>query len=118
MRLLFLPIGLSLTIAQGQEPTQGVAGDAEKLVTIKRIVVEGTRLPLLSVIRLAQIKAGDQVNFIKLRGAMQRVTQSGLISNIDFEYESLPDKETDVVLHLKCNRREAHRQSVHSDFRG
>jgi hypothetical protein len=30
------------------------------------------------------------------------VTQSGLISNIDFEYESLPDKETDVVLHLKC----------------
>ena len=30
------------------------------------------------------------------------MTQSGLINNIDFEYESLPDKETDVVLHLKC----------------
>jgi hypothetical protein len=54
------------------------------------------------VIRLAQIKTGDQVNFLKLHAAMQKVTQSGLISNIAFEYESLPDKETDVILHLKC----------------
>jgi len=33
---------------------------------------------------------------------MQKVTQSGLINNIEFEYESLPDKETDVILHMKC----------------
>ena len=33
---------------------------------------------------------------------MQKVTQSGLIKSIDFEYESLPDSETDVIVHLKC----------------
>jgi hypothetical protein len=70
------------------------------MVKIQRIIVEGTRLPTLSVIRLAQVKAGDRVNFVKLHGAMQKVTQSGLISNIDFEYESTPDKETDVILRL------------------
>jgi hypothetical protein len=102
MRLLFVLIAFCIATVQGQQPTQGTAGDAEKLVTIQQIVVEGTRLPQPSVIRLAQIKAGDQVNFLKLHAAMRKVTQSGLISNIDFEYESLPDKETEVVLHLKC----------------
>jgi hypothetical protein len=42
------------------------------------------------------------VNFLKLHASMGKVTQSGPISNNDFEYESLPDKEIDVVLHLKC----------------
>jgi hypothetical protein len=102
MRLLLVPIALCTAAVQGQQPTQGTAGDAETLVTIQQIVVEGTRLPALSVIHLAQIKAGDQVNFLKLHAAMRKVTQSGLIGNIDFEYESLPDKEIDVVLHLKC----------------
>lgn len=102
MRLLFVLITLFRTSALGQQATQSTASDAEKLVKIQQIVVEGTRLPALSVIRLAQIKAGDQVNFTKLHDAMQRVTQSGLIANIDFEYESLPDKETDVVLHMQC----------------
>jgi len=93
---------LFLLAASGQAAKEGTAGDAQKLVKIRRIVVEGTRLPALSVIRLAQIKAGDEVNFIKLHSALQKVTQSGLISNIDFEYESMPDNETDVVLHVKC----------------
>ena len=97
---LFLPV--LLTLALGQEVKESATGDAQKLVTIKRIIVEGTRLPALSVVSLAQVKAGDQVNFIKLHSAMQKVTKSGLISNIDFEYESVPDKETDVILHLKC----------------
>jgi hypothetical protein len=102
MRILPALIAIALSTAQGQAPTQGTVGDAEKLVTIKQILVEGTRLPASSVIRLAQIKTGDQVNFLKLHAAMQKVTQSGLISNVDFEYESVPDKETDVILHLKC----------------
>jgi hypothetical protein len=96
---------LALTLcrgALGQDAKEATAGDAQKLVTIRRIFVEGTRLPTLSVIRLAEIKVGDQVNFLKLHGALQKVTKSGLISNIDFEYESLPDIETEVVLHMKC----------------
>jgi hypothetical protein len=88
--------------ALGQDAKEATAGDAQKLVTIRRIFVEGTRLPTLSVIHLAGIKAGDQVNFLKLHEAMQKVTKTGLITNIDFEYESLPDKETEVVLHMKC----------------
>ncbi len=91
-----------MTVASGQEAKEGIAGDAQKIVKIRRIFVEGTRLPTLSVIRLAQIKAGDDVNFAKLQGAFQKVVQTGLISGIDFEYESLPDKETEVVLHMKC----------------
>jgi len=98
---LLLPAFLGATL-HGQQATEGSAGDAQKLVKIQKIIVEGTRLPALSVIRLAQIKAGDEVNFIKLRGAMQKVTQTGLINNIDFEYESAADKETEVVLHMKC----------------
>ena len=88
--------------ALGQEAKEGSAGDAQKLVKIEQIVIENTRLPAPSVLRLAQIKTGDQVNFIKLHSAMQKVTQSGLMSNIDFEYESLPGKELDVILHMKC----------------
>jgi hypothetical protein len=51
---------------------------------------------------LAQIKAGDEVDFAKVQDGLRKVTQTGLITNIDFEYESLPDSATDVVLHLKC----------------
>jgi hypothetical protein len=102
MRYWLVLFAVFLTPAPAQEAKEGTAGDARKLVTIRRIIVENTRLPALSVVRLAQIKAGDEVNFLKLHSAMQKVTQSGLISNIDFEYESLPDKETEVVLHLKC----------------
>ena len=100
MRLLLALI--SVLVASGQEAKEGTAGDARKLVSIQKIVVEGTRLADRSVIRLAQIKVGDQVNFAKLNDAMQKVTKSGLISHIEFEYESLPDKKTDVILHLKC----------------
>ena len=58
MRFLFVLIALGTAVVQGQHATQGTAGDAEKLVTIQQIVVEGTRLPAQSVIHLAQIKAG------------------------------------------------------------
>ncbi len=98
----FMLVLASVVLALGQEAKEGTAGDAQKLVTIREIAVEGTRLPGRSVIRLAQIKIGDQVNFLKLNDALQKVMRSGLISHIDFEYESLPDKETDVILHMKC----------------
>lgn len=92
----------ALSIFFFQEPKEGTVGDAQKTVKIKQIVVEGTRLRALSVVNLAQIRAGDEVNFVKLQNALQKVTQSGLIKNIDFEYESLPGSETDVIVHVKC----------------
>jgi hypothetical protein len=50
----WLLVLLSLVVAQGQEAKEGTAGDAQRLVTIQQIVVEGTRLPARSVVRLAQ----------------------------------------------------------------
>ncbi len=102
MHFLSVLLALVAIVSWGQEPREGAPGDAKKLVKIRRIVVEGTRLPTLSVIRLAEIKAGDEVDFPKLQKALHKVTQTGLINSIDFEYESLPDKETDVILHLIC----------------
>ena len=102
MRFLSALFFCFLAAASAQDAKEGTAGDAQKVVKIKRIFVEGTRLPALSVIRLTQVKAGDEVDFAKLQGALQKVTQTGLISNIDFEYESVPDKDTDVILHMKC----------------
>lgn len=107
MRFLLVLVCLFLPAASGRQAREGTAGDAQKMVTIKRIFVEGTRVPSLSVIRLAQIKAGDRVNFLILNAALQKVTKSGLINNIDFEYESVPNSETDVILHLKCTDEKA-----------
>lgn len=102
MRILFVFFSLLLATAPAQEVTVGTVEEAKKMVILQRIIVEGTRLPPFSVIRLAQIKAGDQVNFFVLYSAMQKVTNTGLISHIDFEYETLPEKETEVLLHVKC----------------
>ena len=102
MQCRLLLISTLLLALSAQEAKEGAVGDARKTVTIKRILIEGTRLPPLSVIKLAQIKAGDEVNFLKLNAAMQKVTQTGLIGKIDFEYESVPDGGTDVILHMLC----------------
>ena len=102
MRFFCTILTLFLTTAFAQEAKEGTQGDAQKLVTIRRILVEGSQVPPLSVLRLAKISVGDQVNFVILHAAMERVTHTGLISNIDFEYESVPDKETDVILHMRC----------------
>lgn len=107
MRFAVLACIAATSLIAGQQPKEGSAGDAQKLVTIRRIIVEGSRLPALSVIRLAQLKVGDQVNFNKLFEALQKVTKSGLILNIDFEYESIPNQENDVILHMQCKDAEA-----------
>jgi hypothetical protein len=102
MRFPLVLFSLLVACASAQDAKEGTAGDAQKLVKIRRIEVEGSRLPAPSVIRLAQIKMGDEVNFVKLHAALQNATRSGLIRNIEFEYESSPQSETDVILHLKC----------------
>jgi hypothetical protein len=98
----FVVFSLLLASASEQDAKEATVGDTQKLVKIQRIVVEGSRLPAPSVVRLAQIKIGDEVNFVKLHTSLQDATRSSLLRNIEFEYESLPDSERDVVLHLKC----------------
>jgi hypothetical protein len=92
MGLALAVFSLFFACASAQSAKEGTVGDAQKLVKIQRIVVEGSRLPASSVVRLTQIKIGDEVNFIKLNAALQAAVRSGLIRNIEFEYESLPDR--------------------------
>ncbi|HLW75519.1 MAG TPA: hypothetical protein VKS01_01020 [Bryobacteraceae bacterium] len=102
MRFVLVASILFSSALAAQPVREGTPGDALKLVTIQKIVVEGTRLPALSVVHIAQIKVGDQVNFLKLRAALEKVTATGLIKNVDFEYESVADSEQDVIVHLLC----------------
>ena len=66
--------------AAAQGAKEGTAGDAQKLVKIHRVELEGSRLPAPSVMQLAQIKIGDEVNFVKLHATLQNATRSGKIS--------------------------------------
>ena len=76
--------------------------DARKLVTLRDFSVLGSRLSPASVVRLAGLHTGKQVNFLSLHEALQKVTLSGLIENIDFEYENYADKPEEVKLIMKC----------------
>lgn len=52
MRILPAILPLLLPVVFAQEAKEGTAGDAQKMVTIRRIIVEGTRLKLLSCVAL------------------------------------------------------------------
>ena len=102
--IVFRLLIFSALLATGQQPTAttGSPEDAKKPVVIRTFAVEGTRFPTQSVVRLTELKAGATVTFADVYKAMQRVTSTGLIDKIDFEYESLPDKVDEVMLRLKC----------------
>lgn len=107
MLYLAVVIGSLLNVAFAQQAVEakaveGTAGDAQKEVRIQRIVVEGSRLPAASVIRLVQLQVGQKVNFLTVHAAVQRASKVGLIENIAFEYESVPESDSTVVLHLRC----------------
>ncbi len=76
--------------------------DGKKLVTLRDFSVQGSRFSSVSVVRLAGLHTGKQVNFLLLNDALQKVTSSGLIENIDFEYENYEDKPEEVRLLMKC----------------
>ena len=100
--LLLLICSALLATAQQPSALTGSPEDAKKPVIIRTFAVEGTRLPARSVIRLTELKSGVTVTFADVFKAMQKVTSTGLIDNIDFEYESWPDKVDEVMLRLKC----------------
>ena len=63
--------------------------DSEELVRIEKIAVTGTRLNPRSVQMLTGLRPGQQINESSLRKAIQRMTESGLVKNVDYAYESL-----------------------------
>ena len=76
--------------------------DGKKLVTLRDFSVQGSRFSTVSVVRLAGLHTGKRVNFLLLNDALQKVVSSGLIENIDFEYENYEDKPEEVKLLMKC----------------
>jgi hypothetical protein len=80
-------------------PLAVVAQDGLVQVKIQSIRVQGSRLPAASVIKLLELKIGQEANEKTVRAALQRVTLSGLFASIDFNYESEPgSKEVELVL--------------------
>jgi len=89
--LLVLPAGLF---------AQTTAVDDLKLVPIESIGVKGTRLTAASVIMLTGLKPGQSVNALIVNKACQRLTATGLIKRVDFDYETVEGKNS-VALELK-----------------
>ena len=78
-----------------------VAAQQDGLVQVKiqSIRVQGSRLPAASVIKLLDLKIGQEANEKTVRAALQRATLSGLFKSIDFNYESEPgSKEVELIL--------------------
>jgi len=68
-------------------------------VRIQSIRVQGSRLPAASIIKLLELKAGQEATEKTIRAALQHANGSGLFSSIDFNYESEPgSKDVELIL--------------------
>jgi hypothetical protein len=74
--------------------------DRNKLVRLAGIEVKGTRLPTESILRLAQLKIGQMVNYDILAAVCDRITHTGLISTVDYAYKVQPGQAGVVVSFL------------------
>ncbi len=92
----------ALLSAQSSPSAASVAAldDSEELVLIEKLAVEGSRLEPRSVQMLTGLRPGQQINEASLRKAIQRMTESGLVKNVDYSYESLSGP-TSVALQLR-----------------
>lgn len=89
-RSLLLACAFS-TIVWAQEQPEPTPQQRAQLVEVKRIIVKGTRLPSLSVVRIIGLKAGDQVNDASITVACHRLQSTGLIKSVDYQYLLYPD---------------------------
>jgi outer membrane protein assembly factor BamA len=78
---------------------QAVA-DAQKPVVIEKVTVKGSRLPASAVLGHFPIKAGQSAAELEVREACQKLTATGLFSNIGYLYETIEGKES-VALELE-----------------
>ncbi len=74
--------------------------NADVVVKVDRISIEGSRFELSSVEMLTGLRPGQKINETSLRKAIQRMLDSGLTKNIEYYYESLSDPAS-VALSLK-----------------
>jgi hypothetical protein len=74
--------------------------DADQLVRIERINIQGSRFESRSIQMLTGLRTGQQINEASLRKAIQRMADSGLVKNVDYSYQSL-SRPTSVALDLR-----------------
>src|SRR5258708_25398330 len=78
-----------------------VAAQQDGLIQVKiqSIRVQGSRLSAASIIRLLELKIGQEANEKTVRAALQHANLSGLFSSIAFNYESEPgSKDVELIL--------------------
>jgi hypothetical protein len=95
MTKIYLLCFFCVTVFSQQATTDASA----QLVPLASISVKGTRLAANSIAVLSQLKIGQRIDEKTVREACVRLNNTGLFKNIQYGYESLPDK-TDVALVL------------------
>ncbi len=75
---------------------------SQRVVTIEKLNVKGTRFPARSIQILTGLREGDQIDEAAVRKAIERMLESGLIRSVNYVYESLEDPhqvalELDVI---------------------
>ena len=74
--------------------------DVREIVTIGKLTATGTRLQLRSIIAMTGLREGQKVDQMPVVKACTRLTDSGLVANVEYNYESLDQPKT-VALELK-----------------
>ncbi len=82
---LFLPM---LGLAQSGPPTL----DHHEPMQLAGIQVTETRLPAESIIRISGLKVGQMIDDASLREASDKITSTGLVKGLDYEFNSTPGK--------------------------
>jgi hypothetical protein len=90
---------LLLVLPLASIPISAATADSEELVRIEKLAVRGSRFELQSVQMLTGLRLGQQINEASLRRAIQRMTDTGLVKNVDYSYASA-SKPTSVALEL------------------
>jgi hypothetical protein len=71
---------------------EGQVPEANRLVSLNKIEIQGSRLSEAGVIQLSGLAVGQQVNDLVVNNACHKITASGLVKKVDYGYDVYPDK--------------------------
>jgi hypothetical protein len=71
---------------------EGQVPEANRLVSLNKIEIQGSRLSEAGVIQLSGLAVGQQVNDLVVNNACHKITASGWVKKVDYGYDVYPDK--------------------------
>jgi hypothetical protein len=75
--------------------------DHHEPMRLQGIQVTGTRLPAESIIRISGLKVGEMITDEHLKQATDKITSTGLVKGLDYEFNINPDKSgVQLALHV------------------